>query len=124
MSASSTAPDPDPSSTPNPFTLPVDGPVETFALGLEMLHLAGETQSVMVMRLLGMSGLWNVQDTESTRMVAEKPAAFARSAEAAIKAAMDGQRPDQVMAAAVEPLRNKTRANVARLSRRGPGLPR
>lgn len=120
------APGSDPKHSParNPFLSPMTGQVETFALGLEMLHLAGETQTVMVMRLLGLSGLWNVQTTESTRMVAEKPAAFARSAEAAIKAAIDGQRPDQVMAAAVEPLRSKTRANVARLSRRGPGLPR
>lgn len=113
-----------PISAPNPFLAPMTGQAETLALGLEMMHLAGETQSIMAMRLLGMSGLWNVTDTESTRMVAEKPAAFARSAEAAIKAAMGGQRPDQVMAAAVEPLRSKTRANVARLSRRGPGLPR
>ncbi|MCR9089668.1 MAG: hypothetical protein NXH97_23370 [Rhodobacteraceae bacterium] len=119
MSAPSSASNP----APNPFLVPVNGQVETFALGLEMMHLAGETQSIMVMRLLGLSGLWNVQDTESARMVAEKPAAFARSAEAAIKAAMVGGRPDQVMAAAVEPLRSKTRANVARLSRRGPGLP-
>ena len=122
MSASGSDPEHAPSR--NPFLSPITGQVETFALGLEMLHLAGETQTVMVMRLLGLSGLWNVQTTESTRMVAEKPAAFARSAEAAMKAAMGGQRPDQVMAAAVEPLRRKTRANVARLSRRGPGLPR
>lgn len=124
MSPPSSASDDDPGTSPNPFILTADSPVETFALGLEIFHLAGETQRIMVMRLLGMSGLWNVQGTEPTRMVAEKPAAFARSAEAAIKAAMDGQRPDQVMAAAVEPLRSKTRANVARLSRRGPGLPR
>ena len=120
MSAPSSVSNP----APNPFLVPVNGQVETFALGLEMMHLAGETQSIMVMRLLGLSGLWNVQDTESARMVAEKPAAFARSAEAAINAARVGGRPDQVMAAAVEPLRSKTRANVARLSSRGPGRPR
>lgn len=107
--------------TQNPFLDTIAGPVDAFALGLEMLHLANETQSVVTMRLLGMSGLWNVNPTENTRMVTEKPAAFARSAEAAMKAAIDGQRPDQVMAAAVEPLRRETRSNVARLSKCGPG---
>lgn len=106
----------------NPFILPVSDASETVQLGFEMFHLASEAQSIVAMRFLGMSGLWNVKPTENARMVAEKPAAFARSAGEAMKAAMDGRRPDQVVAAAVRPLRNKTKANVARLSRRGPGL--
>ena len=108
----------------NPILDSFAGPGELMSLSLEMVHLVSETQTVMTMRLLGMSGMWNVKPTESTRMVAEKPAAFARSAEAAMKAAFTGARPDQVVAAAVRPLRNKTRSNAARLSRRGPGLPR
>jgi len=108
----------------NPFLDSMTTPMDTYKLGLEMMHLAAETQTVMTMRLLGMSGLWNVKPSENTRMVAEKPEAFAQSATAAMTSAMKGERPDQVMAAAVAPLRKKTKSNAARLAKRGPGIPR
>jgi hypothetical protein len=42
---------------------------------------------------------------------------------AATAAAMAGHRPDEIVGAWVQPLRRKTRSNVARLKRRGPRLP-
>lgn len=98
-------------------------PVDLFRLSGEMTMLLLEAQTVVMFRLLGMSGFWAVMPSENRRMVREKPAAFARSANAALEAAMDGKSPDKVVSAAIRPLRTRTRSNVERLSKRGPKLP-
>lgn len=87
--------------------------------GVQMMHLTMETQAVITMRLLGMAGFWPVSRTETQRMWAEKPGAFVESGGAAVMAAMQGKRPDQIADAAIRPLRRKTRANTRRLSKRG-----
>ncbi len=89
-----------------------------WTLGLQTMWLAAEAQTVIALRLWGMAGLWPVSPSETTRMVAEKWPAFAQSAGAAGAAMMKGHGPDRIAAAALRPLRRRTRANSRRLSRR------
>ncbi len=93
-------------------------PFGLFLTGIQTAQLAVEAQTVITLRLLGMAGLWPVSRTEMQRMWTEKPSAFVQSGGAATMAAMTGKRPDQIMDAAIKPLRAKTRANSRRLSRR------
>ncbi len=88
-----------------------------------LMSLAAEAQTVIALRTLGMMGLWNTGAQENKRMVAEKTDAFAKSAVAATAAMARGRRPDQIALAALKPLRQKTRPNVARLTKAGPKLP-
>jgi hypothetical protein len=84
--------------------------------------MMAEAQAVIAMRLMGMAGGWNVTSGENSRMVSEKAAAFTDAAMKMGFATMQGQRPDQVMLAALQPVRRKTRGNARRLSKRGPRL--
>jgi hypothetical protein len=94
-------------------------PIDLLSTGLEAWHLVAETHQVVAYRLMGLAGFWSVLPTENSRMVREKGPAFAKSAKNAMAAASKGQRPDQVMMAAIKPLRKKTTANAKRLSKRG-----
>ena len=96
-------------------------PIDFWRGVVDLWMLGAETQTVMGYRLMGMAGLWNTAPSENNRMVSEKPEAMMRSARAAADAMAKGQAPHQIVAAAAKPLRAKTRANVARLSKRGPG---
>jgi hypothetical protein len=53
-------------------------------------------------------------------MVREKTTAFSKSITAASLAAARGAPPETIVAAALKPIRKKTRANHRRLTRRGP----
>ncbi len=96
---------------------------EMVGLGFELWHLGAETHAVMAMRMMGMGGLWSVDLEENSRMVLEKPVSFAAATTAAVAAASEGKRPDQVWSAAVEPLRSKTNSNAKRLGRAGARFP-
>lgn len=87
---------------------------EILETGLEAAMLAVEAHLVVAYRTLG---LRPVSAAEVNRMVAEKPPAFAASAMAAGITAMSGQRPDQIWAAAIHPLRIETNRNIRRLGR-------
>ncbi|MEQ3626516.1 MAG: antifreeze protein [Celeribacter sp.] len=100
--------------------LPYNVTLNTWRAGVSAMLLATEAQTVMAYRMMGLAGLWSVDAKENSRMMSEKPPAFAASAIAASTAMMRGQRPDQVMTAAMVPLKRKTSSNVKRLSRRGP----
>lgn len=95
-------------------------PAQLMSTGVQLFMLGLEAQMVILYRMLGMGGLWAVTSSENTRMVNEKPAAFAASASAAVQAAASGRRPDEVVNAAVKPLRRATSSNFRRLSKRGP----
>lgn len=86
-------------------------------LSWQMGMMAIEAQTVMTLRTLGMMGLLTPHPLENQRMVAEKGVAFAQSAQAATLAAISGKHPHEVAAAALHPIRRRTRANAARLSR-------
>lgn len=88
----------------------------------QIAMMAFEAQAVITLRMLGMMGLWAVTPTENARMLSEKPTAFLQSASAAMNAAANGMRPDQIVTAAVTPIRQRTSANVRRLTKRGPQI--
>ncbi|MGS4943849.1 antifreeze protein [Meridianimarinicoccus sp. RP-17] len=99
-------------------------PMEAWRSGLQLATMLSEAQMVVTYRLLGQMGLWATAPGETARMIREKPVAFVQSAVAAATAAQAGKRPDQILAAAVGPLGHRTRSNMRRLARRGPGLPK
>ena len=90
-------------------------PLALFHLNLQTLTLATEMQTVIALRLMGMSGLIPARVGENSRMVQEKPTAFARSWFAATAAMMQGKSADQVMGAAMRPLSTRVSANRKRL---------
>lgn len=92
-------------------------PLGLWLAGIGTAQMLVEAQTTVALRLLGMAGLWPVSRSEGVRMLREKPGAFVEAAGAATLAAMTGKRPDQVMAAALKPIRKKTRANSRRLSK-------
>lgn len=95
-----------------------------FHAGFAAAAIVAESNMVIAMRLAGFAGMWNVSSGESQRMVAEKVAALQAATLAAAVATMRGATPPMVALAAMKPVRQRTRANVKRLARRGPGLPR
>lgn len=97
-------------------------PFDYLRNGVQLGMMAAEAQTVITMRLWGMGGLWAVTEAENDRMVSEKTQALSQSMINAGLATMAGKRPDQIMAAAIKPMRQKTRANSKRLAKRGPKL--
>lgn len=97
------------------------GPFDWWLLGWQTSVMLAEAQAVIAMRMMGLAGFWAVHPSESLRMIAEKPAAYARAAEAAGRAAFAGKAPHEIAGAALRPVRRKTRANSRRLVRKGPG---
>jgi hypothetical protein len=94
-------------------------PVRLWANAMQAGFMMAEAQTVIAMRLMGMAGVWSVAPSERHRMVSEKVHAAARSATEAGHAMLRGHSPDQIVAAALRPYRQKTRANSRRLSKRG-----
>lgn len=94
-------------------------PFPLWTLGLSWNYLLVEAQTVIWLRLWGMAGVWSVAPDERHRMVSEKAAAFTESAWRVTHAMAAGKRPDEVMSAALIPIRRKTRSNSRRLVRRG-----
>tara|TARA_R110002124_G_scaffold100107_4_gene246570 strand:- start:2126 stop:2446 length:321 start_codon:yes stop_codon:yes gene_type:complete len=92
-------------------------PADAWKLGFDSWRMISEAQYVVALRVAGMSGLWRMQPSETTRMVSEKNAAFTQSATKALMAASSGARPDQILAAALGPVSKKTAGNAKRLSR-------
>ena len=78
-----------------------------------------EAQAVIAMRMMGMAGLWSVTPSENDRMVSEKVQALTRAMTDSARVAQRGGSTDQITAAAIKPIRNKTRANAKRLGKRG-----
>ena len=97
-------------------------PLEMWSTSLEMGMMALEAQAVIAMRLMGMAGVWSVTKAETSRMVTEKSAALSKSMMKAGTATMRGASPEKIVAEAIKPYRQKTRANSRRLARRGPKL--
>ncbi|MFK7752056.1 MAG: antifreeze protein [Sedimentitalea sp.] len=82
--------------------------------------LAADTNLVMTMRVMGMSGTWSVPRGEGADMLSEKIPAFTQAMTAGVLTAMSGGGPDRVMQAVLEPISDKARENCERLSDRGP----
>ena len=74
-----------------------------------------ETQAVVALRLMGMTGVLPSRQDENLVMWAEKAPVLARSFSAGNTAFLLGKRPDEVASAAMAPLATKVRANRKRL---------
>jgi hypothetical protein len=94
-------------------------PMGYWVNAMQMGWVMAEAQGVIVMRAMGAMGVWSVPKTENSRMVNEKVFAFLKGGTDASLAALAGKRPDVVAALAIKPIRQKTRANHRRLTKRG-----
>ena len=103
-------------------------PRQLARLAMQSTLMMAEAQRVIVLRLAGMAGTWNVTQGEDARMVAEKSQAAVASGQAMLRAALAGGSAAavaaSVAAAGLKPVRARTRANAGRLAKRGPKLPR
>ncbi|KRS14058.1 hypothetical protein XM53_05855 [Roseovarius atlanticus] len=94
-------------------------PIDLWSNAFQAAMIVAEAQAVIAMRVWGLAGVWSVTPSENSRMVSEKVFALTRAATNAGAATMRGRRADQVVAAAMKPVRQKTRANARRLAQRG-----
>lgn len=98
-------------------------PNEAMRLAMQTGMMMAEANMVIAMRVMGMGGMWRVNPSENARMVKEKTDAAIASGAAMSRAMMAGHSPAKVALAALQPLRDKTRANATRLAKRGLGKP-
>lgn len=77
-----------------------------------------EAQTVIGMRVLGMTGVVTAEKDENLRMMTEKQTAFADAALAATRALLSGKTPLQAYGLALTPIGKTTRSNSTRLTRR------
>lgn len=105
-----------------PF-FPFSTPAEMMTLAVRSAATLAEAQAVIAMRMAGLMGLWRVTPQENSRMLNEKLQAARESGLAAARAAMAGHSPAAVADQALKPIRRRTKANAARLTKRGPGKP-
>lgn len=97
-------------------------PAELVKLSFEWTRLMWEAQAVIAMRMMAFGGMWGKSPGEEMRMVTEKQKAFWDSHVAMTAATMRGATPTDVLSAGIRPLHRKTKANVKRLTRKGPVL--
>ncbi len=90
-------------------------PLAYMDLNTQITRLMLDTQTVMTLRLMGMSGAIPALRGENELMVAEKAPAMADAYAAGAKAAMSGRSPDQIISAVLAPISKKVRANRLRL---------
>lgn len=88
---------------------------DLFSLQVRMATLMIDTQTVMALRVMGMSGAIPTPRGETERMVEEKGPAMAKAFTAGTLAMMSGGRPDQIMSAAMTPVSNRVSSNRKRL---------
>ena len=96
--------------------------LDLYKVNLQVGMVMAESNAVVSMRMLGMAGFWSVTDTENSRMISEKVYASTRAVTEAGKVMMGAGRPDEVLSAAMKPIRKETRANAKRLAKRGPKM--
>lgn len=92
-------------------------PVRSWRTAFALWQVMAEAQTVISLRLLGMWGVLPASRRENHTMAAEKAPAFARAALAAGRAAAQGKSPDEVIQAAIRPVRRRTSSNVKRLTK-------
>lgn len=92
-------------------------PEQMMKLNTSFATLMMDTTAVMSIRMMGMMGAIPAEADETAKMVAEKGPAFAEAMQALTKAALSGYRPDQIMAAGIEPLQREVSSNRERLTK-------
>jgi hypothetical protein len=99
-------------------------PFDLIRPSILMTQMIAEANLVIALRMWGMAGAWKMAPGEKQRMVTEKVAAAQASGLAMAKAALSGATPGEVASAGLKPVRRRTRANAARLTRSAAKLPR
>jgi hypothetical protein len=94
--------------------------MDVFSNMIQAGFVMAEANAVITMRLMGMAGVWSVSPSENAQMLSEKVYASTKAVTDASRVAMSGGRPDEITAAVIKPIRQKTRSNARRLSKRGP----
>ena len=94
-------------------------PMAGWSNAVQIGLVLAEAQAVIGMWILGMAGIWSVTGTENRRMVSEKNEALTKTYVNASRAMMRGASMEEIADAAIRPIRQKTRANHKRLSKRG-----
>lgn len=92
-------------------------PEQMMKLNASFTNLMMDTHAVMSLRMMGMIGAVPADADENTKIVAEKAPAFAEAIQALTRAALSGYRPDQIMAAGIEPLQREVSSNRVRLTK-------
>jgi hypothetical protein len=92
-------------------------------LSMQTGTMLAQANMVIAMRMWGMAGAWNVTPDENKRMVDEKSTAMVAAGLAAAGAIVRGKGPVDVALAALRPVARKTKANAARLGKRGVKVP-
>ena len=92
-------------------------PEQMMKLNDSFTNLMMYTHAVMSIRMMGMMGAIPTDADENTKMVSEKGPAFAEAMSALTSAALSGYRPDQIMAAGMEPLQREVSSNRARMEK-------
>lgn len=90
-------------------------PLGLMTLNMQMVSMVCEAQTVIALRVMGMSGVLPARPDENSRMLAEKPTAMIDAYAAGLGAAMAGKSAEQVTRAAMKPLQSTVRANRRRL---------
>lgn len=103
--------------------LPIN-PFDMIRLSVNSAIMLGQAQAVITMRLMGLAGMWSVTPSENGRMVQEKLRAGLQANAAVQKAVLMGKSPIEIAEAALVPISRATAANVRRLTKRGPKVPR
>jgi hypothetical protein len=99
-------------------------PFDLIRPSLLMTQMLAEANVVIALRLWGLAGAWHMAPGERRRMVTEKVAAAQASGAAMAKAALAGASPGDVATAGLKPVRRRTKANAARLTRAATRVPR
>ena len=92
-------------------------PEQMMKLNASVSTLMMDSQAVMSLRMMGMMGAIPTDNDEATKMVSEKAPAFAEAMTALTQAALSGYRPDQIIAAGMEPLQREVSSNRDRLTK-------
>ena len=98
-------------------------PLDMMRLGVQAGSMALQAQLVISMRVLGSFGVWRVTPSENNRMVGEKFDAMSEAMRGAAAAMLLAKSPIVVADAAMKPYSKRTKSNMKRLARRGPGRP-
>jgi len=85
-------------------------------LSLQWSRIVLESQSIIALRMMGISGITTAAPGENERMIREKWLALWQSSMGAGLAMARGGNPVSVALAATAPVARKTRANLRRLS--------
>ncbi|MCD1617643.1 antifreeze protein [Salipiger manganoxidans] len=91
-------------------------PFRLWQMGMENAMMLWDVQTVMALRLSGLAGLHTLPAGEASRMMSEKPPAFAQAFFAWQKALMSGGDWNTSNSAFTRPLAREARANRKRLT--------